>query len=268
MNRLILISFFILTSLAAHAQTQGGMLAVAKIKVQNGVDPLLGKVAEDYFVSEISRGGVYQVIGRDAISRLLDQEQAKQMTTCTDDSCLSSVARGLGVDYWMAGSMDMVDNSVVLSTRLLHVRTASVAVKDSERLEGITEADALNGVAALVKRMFRPQSNAKEIGMWVSAGISVALGATGAVLLGRGFHDLERAQDLTDQSRTKNISYQRVINLEDSGHTQQIAGGMLIGMSVLSATSSIALYFLRDESPNVSISAFPLENGVGVMGRF
>lgn len=271
-SRLLFVGFCVLVSATpAFAQIK---LAVTEIKARRGVDPVLAHVVEEFLASEIAKTGRYEVIGRDDITRMLDHEQQKQMTGCEEESCMAEIAGAMGVDYLAAGSLDGVGRSVMITLKLINVRAARVESRETELLRGATEEDALDGVVALVRRLFpAPETSltGREMGMWGSAAGAAAFAITGAVVLGLGYQDIYDARDLVDRSATEDIRYSQVTTLEDSGHSKQITGGVFLGLGVAAAATSLVLYLLDEDPSTTRISGFSsMEKGnvVGLQGRF
>ena len=239
-------------SLSAMAQTK---LAVTEIKARRGVDPVLAKVVEEFLASEIAKTGRYQVIGRDDILRMLDHDQQKQMMGCSDDSCMAEIGGAMGVDYLAAGSLDRVGKSVLITIKLINVREATVERRETERLRGASEEDALDGVVALVGRMFRGANakdgdglSSREVWSIVSAAGAVAFIVTGGALVGVDVADFQEAEDLAAKSKTDpTIRYSEVTNLEDKSNAEKVSGGVILGLGVLAGAAAGVIYFALDD---------------------
>jgi len=272
MKKLIIILVILIVPLTAVAQTK---LAVTEIKVRRGVDPVIARVVEEFLTNEAARVGIYQVIGRDDIQRMFDHEQAKQMVGCDEDSCLAEIGGALGVDLLLAGSMDKVGETYLISLKLINIRTAEVTRRESGRLRGVTEEDAIDAVAVLFERMFKVDlvEKPKRIWTWVMTGTAVALAVTGAVLIGVGYADDAEAQSLADRSTTNNTFYSQVQEIEERSRSEKVAGGVVLGVGGAVAVTAILLYFFEvDEGPSIAVA--PTTNrdfsfaGISIGGTF
>ena len=76
--------------------------------------------------AEVARYDRFRPIGRREITSLLDVEKQRAFLGCSDDSCLSTLAGGLGVSKILSGQIGRVENSYVLTLQLLDARAARV----------------------------------------------------------------------------------------------------------------------------------------------
>lgn len=232
-------------------------LAVTEIKVRRGVDPVIARVVEEFLANETSRLAVFQVIGRDDIQRMFDHEQQKQMVGCDEDSCLAEIGGALGVDLLLAGSMDKVGETTLISLKLINIRTAEVTRRESGRLRGATEEDAIDAVAILFRQLFKPELKAQEpkrLWTWVATGAAGALAVTGAVLVGVGYADDAEAQRLADGSTSTSTYYSEVTKIEEKSRSEKIAGGVILGVGGAAAVTALLLYFFEVEEPALAVA--------------
>jgi len=190
------------------------------------------------------------------------------------------------VDKLVGGAMDKVGESVLLTLKLINVRTGQVERRESERLKGAGEEQALDGIAALFRRMFATElgiSTVEEsekphedmggrLWTWIATGAAGAVLLTGAVVLGVGQSDLGDAQDLADRSLTEDVFKSRVESLEDDGKTKSTAGGVLLGVGGALAVTAVVLFFLEGQDDSKPVAVAPVVSGQGgaivVGGRF
>ena len=154
-NALVLLAattFVVTASLPASAEE--AKLAVTGVRGRLGVDEDLVRVVEEYIVNQVARIGRFTVFGRDDITRLLDSEQQEQLSGCDEDSCLAEIGGAMGVDHLMAGSIDEVGESMLISLKIIDVRRGRVMARESERLRGAGEDDALEAIDKLLRRLF------------------------------------------------------------------------------------------------------------------
>jgi len=253
MKKILTILVLLLIPLTAGA----AKLAVTEIKVRRGVDPVIARVVEEFLANETARLRDYQVIGRDDIQRMFDHEQQKQMVGCDEDSCLAEIGGALGVDLLLAGSMDKVGETLLISIKLINIRTAQVERREAGRLRGATEEDAIDAVAVLFRRLFKAELEAQEpkrLWTWVATGTAGALVVTGAVLVGVGYADDAEAQRLADRSTSTRTFYSEVQEIEEKSRSEKIAGGVILGVGGVAAVTALLLYFFEVDEPAFAVA--------------
>ncbi|NOZ86345.1 MAG: hypothetical protein GXP49_08755 [Deltaproteobacteria bacterium] len=244
-------------------------VAVTEIRARRGVDPTLARVIEEYLAFQLAKLPGYSVIGRDDMLRLLDHEQQKQMSGCTEDSCMAEIGGALGVDKMVAGAMDKVGESILLTLKLINVRNARVERREMERLKIGTEEQALDGITRLYRRMFKKELSQAErqgkssLGIWgyISAGVAGALLISGGVSLGLGQKDMNNARSLADKSPDQDVYLSKVKKLEDSGRTKRTLGGVLLVVGGALAVTSVLLFVFDDDGEAGKVSAGPVISG-------
>lgn len=76
------------------------------------------------------------VLARAELRAMVSVETERQLGGCTSDSCLADVGEALGVDRAVMGNVSVVDDSLVLSLRLVDLSAARVDARASDASRG------------------------------------------------------------------------------------------------------------------------------------
>ncbi len=111
-------------------------LAVAILKLDgNNITEAETKALSDRLRIEIFNVGVYEVMEREKMNRILDEMQF-QLSDCTSDECAVEIGRLIGVNKMIAGSISKVGEFYTVSTRLIDVKTGKIENTATEDIEG------------------------------------------------------------------------------------------------------------------------------------
>jgi tetratricopeptide (TPR) repeat protein len=117
-------------------------IAVMELKA-NGVLPGESKVLTARVRSELFNTSKYNVLERDDMSTLLD-EQVLQQTGLTSDENLTQTGKLLNVQYLVAGSISKVGSYYSISLRLIDIETGKIKSMVDDDIQGSIE-DVLTG---------------------------------------------------------------------------------------------------------------------------
>lgn len=92
-------------------------------------------VMDELVLSELQQSG-FESIGPDDINALIGFEKTKQAIGCDDMACATELGNALGVSYLVAGSVALVEGSVVLTLKLLDTRNPKVLARTNKVAEG------------------------------------------------------------------------------------------------------------------------------------
>jgi len=134
-------------------------LAVAVIQLDaNGISTAEARALTDRLRLEIFNYGVYEVMERDKMTRILDEMQF-QLSGCTSNDCAIEVGRLVGVKKMIAGSVSKVAELYTVSIRMIDVtegRIEATAVEDIEGSLGDVLTRAIPAVAAQISGLDKP----------------------------------------------------------------------------------------------------------------
>jgi TolB-like protein len=132
------------------SMSQGKVLAVADF--QPGSDFIkrmgYGDAAAEKFTTAFQKSGVFEVIERQRIKDVLAERQFS-MTDLVQPEKASQVAKLLGIDYLLVGSVSKVGARLEISVRLLDISNGEVLLSESD---GITRYEDMQILAELMAR--------------------------------------------------------------------------------------------------------------------
>lgn len=246
-------------------------LVVAEIKTQTTIEPKLLRIMEEQMANEVGKTGRYSVIGRDDINRMLDSLQTKQMMGCSEIACYVEIGGAMGADLMIAGTMDRVGSTVMISVKLINITSAEVLARESETIRRPSPEEMVNAATALVERMFSPRRPNRQW-MWVTACAGGASLVTGAIVLGVGAGKVLNAQGLVTDSTSRRVTYTEFDDLNSTGKTMEIVGGVLLGVGVGLGVASVVLYYVDKSAPASTVAIGPAVGdgfyGLSVGGGF
>jgi len=124
--------------------------AVAVLELDpNGVSDSEARALSDRLRIEIFNAGVFEVMERDKMNRILDEMQF-HLNDCTTDECAIEIGRLIGVRKIIAGSISKVGEYFTVSARLIDVETSKIeatAIEDVEGSLGIVLTKAMPSIA-------------------------------------------------------------------------------------------------------------------------
>ncbi|MBI5526180.1 MAG: hypothetical protein HY897_07580 [Deltaproteobacteria bacterium] len=118
------------------------------------VDPKTAAIVSDELLVLLSKMPGSNVMGSKEVDAMLGYEQKKQMSGCTDTSCMVAIGGALGVDKILMGSLGKLGESYILSLKLLDIRLGKVEQLYSKRLRGGKEEDFLDILPEACAAMF------------------------------------------------------------------------------------------------------------------
>ncbi len=242
-------------------------LAVYELKT-DGVDERTTKIVTDALVAELRKLQRVSVVSMDEIKAMLDHEASKQLTGCSDESCLAEIADSLGVDGLVIGSIARIGDETVIGIKRLDQRSAGVVGSATQRLKTTDGSELLAAVGPLVQGSFadiplRPgltrgvddaialRLHPPPVPTWiywtdvVGTGVVLAAGV-GAVVLNRvvvADHDQFVAATVDTQTPVRGSD---VRAKQDAVVGTAVASWVLLGTGVLGGVSLAALIPFTD----------------------
>ena len=125
-------------------------IAVAVLELDpNGLTDSEARALSDRLRIEIFNAGVYEVMEREKMNRILDEMQF-HLNDCTTDECAIEIGRLIGVKKIIAGSISKVGEFYTVSARMIDVETSKIeatAIEDIEGTLGMVLTKAIPSVA-------------------------------------------------------------------------------------------------------------------------
>jgi len=239
---------------AAHAQQAGSgeealpaepaerpSLMVLQTKVtgvegQEGVDAIALTNLAGSLITGLKR---YKVISSEEFASLLDSEQQRQLTGCTDISCMVEIGAALGARYLFYSNVGKVGDQYVSSASLIDASKGDVASRQTVAVRDPRQL--VDAVVVVTKRLFGleaelppppPEGADWTVWKWTTLGAGVAVAALGGVGTGLAVHNRNQADSADDQDDFDDF--------RDKGETWNIvsvvgyaAGGAILATSVV-----------------------------------
>ena len=142
---LVTLPGFLFAQEAAHPIKKGAALKIAFFQLEaQGVEPKVSSIVTDMLLLEMSKMQDAKVIGSKEIDAMLGYEQKKQISGCTDTSCMVAIGGALGVDKILMGSVGKLGTSYMLNLKLINISSASIEQMYGKRLKGGNEEEFLD----------------------------------------------------------------------------------------------------------------------------
>lgn len=91
-----------------------------------GLETAVQRVVTDQLVTEFLNKGRYQVLEREQIDRILQEQGFQQSGACDTEGCLVQVGQLLGVDAMVSGSISRIGKLHVVSVRVTDVQDGRI----------------------------------------------------------------------------------------------------------------------------------------------
>ncbi|MBI5527874.1 MAG: hypothetical protein HY897_16210 [Deltaproteobacteria bacterium] len=254
------------------------VLSIAFFQLEaQGVDARVAGIVSDTMLTELGKLPDSKVIGSKDIDAMLGYEQKKQLTGCTDTSCVVAVGGALGVDKLVMGSLGKIGDSHVMNVKALDIRNGTVDAMFNKRLKGGSEEDFLDVIPEALTVLFPwgegiwkkapPKSAAASapminrddaifwghVSMWSGLGVA-AFGGVSMILAKSAADDYASGKGGSD-AKDKNGLWS----------TMAITG---LSVGVAAMATGATLWILAPDEPvvkkKVSVGAVPVEGGFAV----
>lgn len=118
------------------------------------VDERIVDVLTNSVVGELRKLERITVVGMDEIKAMLDLEAQKQLTGCSDVSCLSEIGEALGVDGVIIGSVAVVGEALSFGLKHIDQRNAQTLGQYDTRIDGTDPANVLAAIGPAIATLF------------------------------------------------------------------------------------------------------------------
>jgi TolB-like protein len=176
-----------------------------------GIDKSVADMVTDTLHAQITRIPNSRVIGAKELDTMMGYEQKKQLSGCTDTSCIVAIAGAMGVAKLVVGSVGKLGSSYLFNVKLLDVHEGRVEAIFDKRLKGSSEEELLDTIPEALSALFPgnaalwvagthrgPQPAALRnwgIGLTVSGAGVVAMGGVMTYLAATAQDDMRNAKD-------------------------------------------------------------------------
>ncbi|MBN2088734.1 PEGA domain-containing protein [candidate division KSB1 bacterium] len=176
--RYILFSFLFLFSILAAAEKR---IPVAVLDLETVDFDSSTKIAfSNRLRTELIEAGQFEVMERNRMENLLDEQGFQQTGACNTDECVIAAGQILGVSRMIAGSVGRVGKLFAINVRMIDVATGRILKAVSEDAPGPIENIFQNSVKKVARRLsvLAATSEEKFIGLGKLKLISKPEGAT------------------------------------------------------------------------------------------
>ncbi len=115
-----------------------------------GVEKDLAENLTDVITTELKLFEGFQVVSRRDIQAMLSFEEVKQSVGCDDEGCFAELGNALGVNYLVSGGVGKIEETYMVSLKVIDIRQAKTVGRDRENFQG--PADGLLPAARFVLR--------------------------------------------------------------------------------------------------------------------
>lgn len=117
-----------------------------------GVSNDEARVLTQRLTSELINIGVYQVLERSEMKRLLD-EQKFQYSGCVDLKCAVELGKMLGAKYMVVGTISKLDNVYSIDARLIDVESSEAYTSGQYTAQGDLSNILVNGMKSIAYQL-------------------------------------------------------------------------------------------------------------------
>jgi TolB-like protein len=117
-----------------------------------GVDSVDASVLSDKMRGEFINSKKFQVIERGAVDEVL-KEQGFQQSDCMSNECVAEAGQLLGVKYMVAGSIGKIEETYLLSVRLINATNGKIEASSQKEISGSLVQMLKTGVPEVVERI-------------------------------------------------------------------------------------------------------------------
>ncbi|MBI5527758.1 MAG: hypothetical protein HY897_15615 [Deltaproteobacteria bacterium] len=247
-----------------------------------GVDARVAGIVSDTMLTELGKLPDSKVIGSKDIDAMLGYEQKKQLTGCTDTSCVVAVGGALGVDKLVMGSLGKIGDSYVMNLKALDIRNGTVEAMFNKRLQGGSEEDFLDTIPEALTVLFpwgeviwkRPGGTGAKRGGAGSAELRDDMILWGHVTVWSGLGVAAFGGLSMFLAKSAADDYQSGTGGQDAKDSNGLWSTMAVtGLSVgfAAIATGTTLWLLAPDEPvvkkKVSVGAVPIEGGFAVAAQ-
>lgn len=233
----------------------------------------------EHFAGALRQAGL-SVVTQSEIGALLGLERQKQLLGCGEasSSCMAELANALGADVVALGGIAKLGGgSYQVTLKLLVATDGRVLAQQSGRAgsdEKLTDAltRAAHELAREALRQLRPQEPVPPLPDFSRKplrGVSWLPGLVGLGGVGAGIALAVTAASaharLTDPTQPA-LTATQAKGLVESGKTNQVLGGVLLGVGAAALGVAVAFFFLSEDGARLEATLHPTLSGFALSG--
>ena len=146
----IFVAILLASQSFTHAQD---LPAIAVLDMEGkGVDAQEASVLTDKLRGELVASQAFNVVERGTMNEIL-KEQGFQQTGCTSNECIVEAGQLIGVRYMVAATIGKIENTYLLSARIIDVATGKIEKSVQREITGKLTDVLKKGIAQVAKEL-------------------------------------------------------------------------------------------------------------------
>src|SRR3989339_312925 len=142
------IRIFAFILLAAEAIFSQAPVNIAVLELEaKGIAVQDASVLTDKLRGELISTGRFQVIERGMMNKVLEEQGFQQSGACTSNECVVEIGQLIGVNQMVAGSIGKIENTYLISIRLVDVATGRINKNVQREITGTLTDILKKGIA-------------------------------------------------------------------------------------------------------------------------
>ncbi len=135
--RIFILVGLLLAGATAFSQEGGRLSTIAILDLgDRGGGGQVVSLLPGVIAKQLSSYGLFEVLSRDEIRKMLSHEQDKMLAGCDDASCLAEIGGALGVEALVAGDVGKVGEKYLINLQRIDIRNAKVVKRVERQFEG------------------------------------------------------------------------------------------------------------------------------------
>lgn len=158
----------------------------------NGIEKSEAKGLTDRLRSELFNTGSYDVLEREQMNEILQEQGFQQSGMCDEASCLVQVGKLVGVTYMVGGSVTRIGDLFSVSARIIDVRTGKIIRTATADVNGNLEKilkETMQDISRIISGL--KVHSRTNTAAWITLGGGALLGGIGGYFTLAGDADWE-----------------------------------------------------------------------------
>lgn len=121
----------------SFAQSDTSRMKIAVLELEDkGIGGQVVSLLPGVVSKQLSSYGLFDIISREDIRRMLSNEQDKMMLGCDDAGCLAEIGGALGAEAIVTGDVGKIGNKIIINLQRINIRDAKVEMRAERQFEG------------------------------------------------------------------------------------------------------------------------------------
>ncbi|MFO0598316.1 MAG: hypothetical protein U0228_23630 [Myxococcaceae bacterium] len=232
----------------------------------------LGSSVSEQLTTELSNRGELEVVSANDLQLLMGLDRQRQLTGCSESTCLAEISNALGAPWIVSGSLAQFGQATRLDLKLIRASDGKAFFREGANIQG--ESSLFEIVSGMARRMMSnigvskasAQASAARAGpvALIIAGGALAVG--GGVLLGVEAAQRGATVSSLSTSSANPPTYTAARDALTAQGTLMLVGGLAAGVGAVLAAGGVVWAVMPDSSTTVALSVGP--GSINVRGAF